>query len=276
MPKFVVPHVATTAKKVSAPCSSMTRRSAGPVSRPASSAGTPTSSASITSQADAIELCAPRWPPPATGAGPRPRGGGRSRAPRRAPTGCRSCRRARTRRRRPRHPDEVGDPAQGLVLGPHRPGPLEPRPGVDRRRADHEVEDDRGVARRARDEGEVARVVDRQAGGRELVGEDPHRLGAAEAARGDGAAERRVEVLLGPHAVQRRLHPDALLGVRGDGVEEGRELLVGVRRVGGRGVHGRESRRPRGRAGAPAGRRPRRRAPSGPGPRAPHGPRRPT
>ena len=59
MPKLVVPQVATTAKKVSGPLASSTSRSAGPVSRQRSSTGTPTSSASMTSQADEIEECAP-------------------------------------------------------------------------------------------------------------------------------------------------------------------------------------------------------------------------
>ena len=58
-PKFVVPHVATTAKNDSGPFSSSTARRFSPVSRHASSAGTPTNCASMTSQADAIDECAP-------------------------------------------------------------------------------------------------------------------------------------------------------------------------------------------------------------------------
>src|SRR5450759_2502371 len=61
MPKFVVPAVATTAKKVSGPSASRTARRLSPLSRWCSSPGTPTSSASMTSQADPIEECAPRW-----------------------------------------------------------------------------------------------------------------------------------------------------------------------------------------------------------------------
>src|SRR6478736_4538396 len=59
IPKFVVPHVATTAKNVSGPLSSSTFRRLGPVSRHRSSTGTPTSSASMTSQAEEIDEWAP-------------------------------------------------------------------------------------------------------------------------------------------------------------------------------------------------------------------------
>ena len=58
-PKFVVPEVATTAKKVSGPASSSTRRRCSPLRRQCSSIGTVTSSASMTSQADWIDECAP-------------------------------------------------------------------------------------------------------------------------------------------------------------------------------------------------------------------------
>ena len=55
---------------------------------------------------------------------------------------------------------EVGDPAQRLVLGEHRAAALQPRAGVDARRADDEVEQDRRLGRRRR-----ARTT-RSAGGR--------------------------------------------------------------------------------------------------------------
>jgi len=58
---------------------------------------------------------------------------------------------------------EVSDPTQRLVLRVHRASALEPRPGVDRRRTDDQVKQRRGLGRRARDERQVARVVDRQA-----------------------------------------------------------------------------------------------------------------
>ena len=45
-----------------------------------------------------------------------------------------------------RQPGEVGDPAQGLVLGVDGARALEPRAAVDRRRADDEVEHRRGLA----------------------------------------------------------------------------------------------------------------------------------
>ena len=58
MPKLVVPEVATTAKNVSGPSASRTLRRAGPDSRWSASPSTPMNSASMTSQADAMEECA--------------------------------------------------------------------------------------------------------------------------------------------------------------------------------------------------------------------------
>ena len=144
----------------------------------------------MTSQAEAIDECAPAVA--ATRLGRTP---GRGRAPRRVPRGDEG----REVADRPagredaagagRHPDEVGDPAQRLVLGVDRAGALEPRARVDRRGPDDEVEHHGGVARGARDEGEVARVVGRQAGRREVLGEHPHRGDAAEALGGDRLAD---------------------------------------------------------------------------------------
>ena len=58
-PKFVVPDVATTAKKVSGPLSSNIFRRLSPDNRQCSSISTWMSSASITSHADWIDECAP-------------------------------------------------------------------------------------------------------------------------------------------------------------------------------------------------------------------------
>ena len=165
MPKFVVPLVATTAKKVSGPCSSSTSRSRSPVRRHFSSTSTPTISASMTWQAESMEECAALVAAIRQGRAPapvRPRGWpgpSRSRARRPAPRGFRWCRRGRTRPRARRQPSEVGDPAQRLVLGIDGSGALEPGAAVDRGRPDHEVEHRRRLGGRARDEAEVARVV---------------------------------------------------------------------------------------------------------------------
>ena len=72
-----------------------------------------------------------------------------------------------------REPGEVGDVAQRLVLGVDRAGALQPRTGVDARRADHEIEQDRRLRRSRGDEAEEPRVVDADARGREHLLEDP-------------------------------------------------------------------------------------------------------
>ena len=120
-----------------------------------------------------------RSSPPARAARPSPAaapGPARCAAPRRGPRGCRPCRRGTKTPPAPGgQPGEVGDPAQGLVLGVDGARALEPRPGVDRRGADDDVEGGGLLGRRAGDEGQVARVVDGQAGGGEHVGEDAER-----------------------------------------------------------------------------------------------------
>ena len=149
-----------------------------------------------------------------------------------------------------RHPDEVGDPAQRLVLGVHGTRALEPGAGVDRGRPDDEVEHHGGVTRRARDEGQVARVVGRQAGGGEVLREQTHGLDAAEPAGGDRLPDPRAQFGLGHRAVQRRGHAHPLLGVGHHRVGQCRQLDVLVLLVG-LPVHGGDSSPRRGPAGTP-------------------------
>ena len=91
-------------------------------------------------------------------------------------------------------PGEVGDPAQRLVLGVDRAGALEPRAAVDRRGTHHEVEERGGLGRGGRDEGEVARVVDRDAGLAQHRVEQREGLLAAEAVLGDGLARGDLQL----------------------------------------------------------------------------------
>ena len=55
---------------------------------------------------------------------------------------------------------EVGDPSEGLVLRERGARTLQPRAAVDRRCADHEVEQHRCLGRRGGHEGQEPRVVD--------------------------------------------------------------------------------------------------------------------
>ena len=259
MPKFVVPQVATTAKNVSGPCASRVGAQV--------LAGEPPPVVGLDPDELGVHDVA--------GRGDRAVRPGRGRDAERAHAlgGPVPGRRAggvegrevadgAARHEHPAglrgHPDEVGDPAQRLVLGVDRARALEPGAGVDRGRPDDEVEHHGGVARRARDEGQVARVVGRQAGRREVLGEQPQRLEAAEALRGDRLADHRGERLRGRRPVERRLHPDALLGIRDDRLGERRELgvLVLLVRLP---VHGGESRCAAASGGTPAGRPPCRR-----------------
>ena len=81
---------------------------------------------------------------------------------------------------RGRKAGQFGDPAQRLILGVDRPGALEPRSGVDIRRADEHVERSCRLRRRTRDEGQVSRVVDGQAGRPEHVCPKTQRLVGSE------------------------------------------------------------------------------------------------
>lgn len=174
MPKFVVPQVATTAKKVAGSFSSGTARSAGPVSRPAlvdrdrDDLAVHDVEGGLDGRVRAIGR---RDPPRSRGAGGRVRPGrcvpGRDQRGEVAdrPAGDEDA----TGRRR--HPDEVGDPAQGLVLGVDRPGTFEPRPAIDRRQTDDGIESGRLDGGGARDERGVPRMVGGQAG----RGEDVYR-----------------------------------------------------------------------------------------------------
>ena len=127
-----------------------------------------------------------------------------------------------------RESGQAGQPLERLVLGVDRARRLHPRPGVDRRRADDEVEHHRELCRRSRDERQEARVVDRDDRGGEHVGEEPHRGLAAEAVLGDRGAGEPGQLVGGLRPVERhRVQPQAIAGVleRGPGDPLG---LVGV------------------------------------------------
>ena len=69
-------------------------------------------------------------------------------------------------------------------------------------------------------------MVGRQAGGRQVLGEHPHRRDAAEALGGDRLPDEPVELALAHRLVEGRRDPHPLLGVRHHGIRERRELGV--------------------------------------------------
>ncbi len=115
------------------------------------------------------------------------------------------------------HTGQVGDPAQRLVLGVHRPGALQPAAAVDRRGADDQVEQRGGLRRSRRDERQVARVVDRHARIGEHFVEDPQRLGPAQALLGHCGADRSGQLGGCARTVQRyRVQPQPIARVGQD------------------------------------------------------------
>ena len=192
-PALVVPAVATAANTPSAPSSAA--RSASPCIRPASSAGTGSTSTSMKRAAARTEewtssLHATRQ---------------RSGAP---PRSWRACSRAACSADRlplvppwtkqppalRGQPGEVGEPAQRLVLGVHRARALEPAAAVDRAGAEQQLDVGGGGRRRRRDEREVARMVDRDGQRQQHVAEAPQRLLRAEALGGHGRAGQRRDL----------------------------------------------------------------------------------
>ena len=89
-----------------------------------------------------------------------------------------------------REAGEVGEPAQGLVLGLHGAGRLDPRAAVERVHADQQVGERGRRRRRVGDEGHVARVVDRGAGRQQRVAQERHHALAAEALARDRPARQ--------------------------------------------------------------------------------------
>ncbi len=189
-PRFVVPPVATTAKRPSVPCSTSARRRPSPVSRPSSERWTPITSMSSTRAAERIGRVRLLRRGDAEA--------GRVRAAVPLEVGvARRDERGEVAERPALHEDAAGagrqvgqlrEPGERLVLREDRAGALEPRAAVDRRRRDDEVEEHGRLRRRGGHEGEEARVVDGDRRGREDVREDPQRLLPAEALRRDRAA----------------------------------------------------------------------------------------
>ncbi len=190
IPALVVPAVATTPTTDSSPASASVASSAAPVSR-WSSAGTSSGSAPITCRALAdrgVGLLADRDQRP--GSDVRPRGPAVSRA-------------TRSAERLPIEPPETkqppaesGRPAkpastdEGLVLGPHRAGRLEPGGALERRARDDHVEEERRLGRHRRDEGQKPRAVRRDDGRGQLVLED--RRGPSRGRSGPARSGRRA------------------------------------------------------------------------------------
>ena len=75
-----------------------------------------------------------------------------------------------------REAGEIGQPAQRFVLGEDRAGRFQPAAGVDPGGSHQQIEEDRDLGRRMGDEGEVARMVGRNGGRRQLLDPMAERL----------------------------------------------------------------------------------------------------
>ena len=94
-----------------------------------------------------------------------------------------------------RHAGQVGQPAQGLVLGVHGAGRAAPAARIHRRGGQGHVEQLGRMRGGGGDEGEEAGVLDRDAGRGERLGEDLQGRLAADAVLGHRLARRRSELL---------------------------------------------------------------------------------
>ena len=86
--------------------------------------------------------------------------------------------------------DQIGQPAQGLILGHGRPGRFQPRRTEDRRCRERHVHDLGRGRRRMRHEGEEARVVDRQAIGGDHLSKEVEGRGRSDPARRDRSTQQ--------------------------------------------------------------------------------------
>ena len=82
-------------------------------------------------------------------------------------------------------PGQVGQDAERLVFGGHRPGRLHPRGALEGRAGHDHVEEEGGLGRRGRDEGEEAGAVARHHRGGQFVVEDLHDPAGVGAVRVD-------------------------------------------------------------------------------------------
>ena len=126
-----------------------------------------------------------------------------------------------------RHPGQLAEPCQGLVLRVNGPGALRPAAPHDGGGSDEDVEQHRRLRRRPRDERREQRMIDRDRRRRQMLGEDAERLHPSDAVLGDGLADLAPKLLGRPRAVQGRgAHADAVDGVVDD------RLCPGVHRLG--------------------------------------------
>ena len=134
----------------------------------------------------------------------------------------------------------AGEPSEGLVLGEHGAGALEPRSAVERTRRHHEVERDGGLGRCRRDEGEVLRVIRRDARRGEHVLEQGERAGGADAVLVDRPAGEALELGGAERLVERSVRAqDAAAGVLEHHVDDVAGLLRDLVHAGGLGSGGR-------------------------------------
>ena len=214
MPAFVAPALATTANNPSPPSASRVRRSASPVSRPCSSAGTSSTPTSITRAAAAtdewtVSQAANRQRVGRVSVGGRrvPRGHERRQVPGRATAHEHAARVGGHARR-------VRQPCQRLVLRPDRARAVDPARRDRRGRAHDQVEQHARLRRGARHERERRRMVGGDRRGSQHLAPETERLLPADPRGRHGRAGAFVQLGGGHHVVQRLRGGDPVPRVR--------------------------------------------------------------
>ena len=126
-----------------------------------------------------------------------------------------------------RQSGKIGDPAQGLILRIDRTRTLEPRPGVDVRCGNDEVEQHRAFGRCTRNEGQEERMIDADARRGKFLDELLQHVESITPLGSDGLADDSLEFAQRVRLVERwRVHLHPLHRVLHDGDREFSALLV--------------------------------------------------
>ena len=104
------------------------------------------------------------------------------------------------------HAGQVGYPSQGLVLGVDGTGAVEPPGGRHCRCTHNKVKENSSICGSARNPREVAGMVDREAGWRQVVSEDGECCSPAQPLLCDGHSDSLAKPVGGHRRVYRWLH----------------------------------------------------------------------
>src|SRR4051794_31197480 len=116
-----------------------------------------------------------------------------------------------------RKPRQIGQPAQGLVLGVDGTGGFQPAPSVDRRGADKGVEDDGGLGGGVGNESQVARMIDSDIGRVQSFDPTAQGFDRSDSSRRDRLPDAPLEFLRARWGTKR---PGILALARQDEVED--------------------------------------------------------